>query len=304
MVAEFLREDGSSGTYGLVKLGRSARAAVPALRGSHRPSALGTDWRGGRPYGDRAPGSGRGSGADRRPGPIREEASEVPEALGRLGPDASAALRALIGLVTKGEAWSAAVEALVRIDPEGKVCVPALIEALKSDDSLTVDTAALALRTLGPRAKEAIPALVATLTRKFKGGFEDERNPVADSMKALGRVGPEARSAIPALIRALKPRREVPAVRGGDFGNEEKEIDYEAAIVAAQVLAVFGPEAKGAVPALIEVLQAHDDNNDAGCWQARREAALAVWGGSGRTRGWPFRCFEKCWRRGLPRTPK
>jgi PBS lyase HEAT-like repeat len=57
---------------------------------------------------------------------------------------------------------------------------------------------------LGPRAKDAISALAASLTREFGEGFSNGYEPQASAAKALRRIGPGARSAIPALIAALK----------------------------------------------------------------------------------------------------
>ena len=64
--------------------------------------------------------------------------------------------------------------ALVQIDPEGTECVPALIAALKHEDDDVVDAAANYLGLLGPRAKDAVPALAMALTRDFNEDFDGE----------------------------------------------------------------------------------------------------------------------------------
>ena len=111
--------------------------------------------------------------------------------------------------------------------------------------SLTV--AAESLSLLGPRAKDAVPALAAAMTRKLPDalGF-DNYNPHLSAARALRRIGPAAQSAIPALIAALKP----------------DESGYPEA--AADVLGSFGPGAKAAIPALMELLGLPDEDDDRG----------------------------------------
>ncbi len=163
------------------------------------------------------------------------------------------------------------IEALVRIDPEGKLCIPTLIRALGNEDVSVDATAASALGLYGPRSIQAVPALVAVMKRNLGKGLGDLEGPSVEAIKALGRIGPGARSAIPALIAAIKPTHVVPSRRA--LGTEQDEIDYSTATAAARVLGSFGPEARTAVPALIDVLRdrVKDDDN----WEVRREAALA-----------------------------
>jgi hypothetical protein len=52
------------------------------------------------------------------------------------------------------------------------------------------------------------------------------------------------------------------------------EIDYDNATAAAKILGTIGAEAKAAIPTLIEVLQADDEDGETG--ELRREAALAL----------------------------
>src|SRR5262249_21643490 len=81
---------------------------------------------------------------------------------------------------------------------------------------------------MGPTAKDAVPALVATL----REGDHDEAWAASD---ALCKIGPQARAAIPVLVDALKRP--------------------QAAQWAVKVLQAIGPEA---VPALIQGLHAPD----------------------------------------------
>jgi HEAT repeat protein len=269
----FLREAKSGAAYDLSRLGPKAKAAIPSLRGALTDQRLQVRIDAAVALVFIAPPAPEAvpvliDALEHHP----EEGYQVPEALGRLGPDAKAALPTLIGLVRGGTPGSGDVEALAQVDPEGKVCVPALVTALGDKDPSVSDAAARALGLLGPAASEAIPALAATLKRDFMQPFENEGSPLVAAAKALGRIGPDARSAIPALIRALQVRHFVPA--GGDLGMEQDQVDYKAAIAAAQVLGSFGPEAKASVPTLIDVLRAREKDDDN--WEVRREAALAL----------------------------
>jgi HEAT repeat protein len=193
------------------------------------------------------------------------DVEDVPNALARFGPRASAAMPELIGLISNGSPDTDLHKAVVQIDPEGKSCVPALIAALKDDDPGIVSAAANCLAVLGPRAKEAIPDLAATLTREFHQSFLNADNPQASAARALRRVDPQARSAIPALISALEYRHliagEPPDCRGAE--------------AAAAVLGSYGDKAKAAVPGLIRAIRTRDKDDEN---QVVRHAAVRALG--------------------------
>lgn len=195
-----------------------------------------------------------------------EESHFVYEPLGRLGPAASAALPTLIDLVEKGDLDFICPQALVRIDPEGRVCIPALITALKNQDSSIVQEACESLGILGPRAARAVPALIEAVFRDHDLRVGEE-HPNVSAVKALVRIRPAAGVAIPRLIETLKIVRK----------SEDNELAGDRFVVAeaaARALGAFGPEARDAVPALIRVLESHaKDDED---WQLRREAAIAL----------------------------
>src|SRR5436305_11154838 len=89
--------------------------------------------------------------------------------------------------------------------------------------------AAYVLGEMGPKAKEAIPALVEALKRQPMPGES-----VADNAAlALGKIGPEA---VPALVRVL--------------GDNAAATAWPH---AATALKVIGPGARDAVPVLTEV---------------------------------------------------
>ncbi len=139
--------------------------------------------------------------------------------------------------------WSAAV-ALGKIGPDAKAAVPALIEALKDENSEMRRRVAVALGNIGPDAKAAVPALIEAL--------KDENKNVRDSAAvALGTLGPDAKAAVPVLIEALK--------------DEGMVVRRE----AAGALGEIGPDAKAVVPALIAALKDED-------WRVRGQAAEAL----------------------------
>jgi HEAT repeat protein len=187
----------------------------------------------------------------------------VPDALARLGPKAGTALPLLIRLVIEGSSQTEYLKAMVMIDPNGEACVPALIAALKHEDDDTALVAAHCLGALGPRARDAIPALTVVLTREHDAPFWPGRNPQVAAAKALRRIGPVAKSAIPAIIRTFESRHIGDVIQ-----------DYETAAAAAESIGSFGTEARSAIPALVEALRSRD--KDADDRPIRRAAALAL----------------------------
>jgi HEAT repeat protein len=86
---------------------------------------------------------------------------------------------------------------LGRLGPEAAAAVPALTEALKNPNTLVRQNAALALGEVGPAAKGAVSALAEVLR-------DPEWVVRRQAALALGRLGPDARSAAPALQRLTR----------------------------------------------------------------------------------------------------
>lgn len=191
------------------------------------------------------------------------------DALGSLGPKASAAAPALAALTRDRRSRYEAVHALVQIDPKHEAICPALIDLLLADrpeyGDFNDNTWVIAtLGEMGPQAASAVPALARVLEASDRSSVQSE------AMKALGRIGPSApKEALAALVRAFKDKRAsrlrtppslalcsmgaaaAPAVpdllallKAGDSRSEE----------ACWVLGAIGPAAKAAVPALVALL--------------------------------------------------
>jgi HEAT repeat protein len=195
------------------------------------------------------------------------------EAMQRLrlcGPQAAPATRAIVALLTDETIGREARLTLARI---GEPAVPDLIGALKSEDEQVRWWAAQALEEIGPAAKAAIPALVAS--------FEDPVRPVQNAASALAgmgtlalrdvtsiladpksspdarvgaaqtiaSIGPRAKETIPLLTEALKDDRR-PARKGSVSVQQ----------AAIRSLGAIGPEASGATMAIISFLSDKDRN--------------------------------------------
>jgi HEAT repeat protein len=125
----------------------------------------------------------------------------------------------------------------------GSAAVPALVEALKQEGGNK--EAATVLGLIGPRAADAVPALMEVL--KDRHTPADRREAAAF---ALGRIGTPAADIVPALIAALK--------------DEKPEVRQR----AADALAWIGPPAREAVAALVAAIKDDDDKVAAAACQA------------------------------------
>jgi HEAT repeat protein len=127
-------------------------------------------------------------------------------------------------------------------DPANKAKVAELIKNLDDRDAQIRHQAVKSLGDMGPKAKEAVPALIKTF------GDPELRT---YAFRALGAIGREAKETVPALIKTL----------AGPDANVRQG--------AARALGQIGPKAKDAVPELIRLL----GDPDAG---VRRGAATAL----------------------------
>ena len=226
--------------------------------------------------------------------PVAETAAR---ALGALGPRAKEAMPALLDLIrdTSGtferfgpedgqdnyEARGEAAIAAARIDPRSDELVRVLGDSLQNDDRIRGEVA-VALGLIGPEAKDMVPFLIrlAGPNPRFPyeltcacaavaiepdnrlavermldrlppkpGSFDDDHWALLRT--ALVRAGARSRPAIPVLIEVLQ-----------DSSRDQEN--------AARTLATFGPEARSAIPALLDPL--------ADGWMHLRPEAIAALG--------------------------
>jgi HEAT repeat protein len=195
------------------------------------------------------------------------------EAVGQLGPRAASLAQWVERILAHKELGPAALEALVKLGPEGKRAVPKLVTQLKAEDPATRIAALRMLGTMGSVAKDAVPAIVTAL-----GDKNDEAR--SEAFWALTRVGAEAKPAVPELIALAKAsgaHRWMAVEVLGKIGSDAKEAvpvlvpllgsdKHLERLHAAQALGRIGPAAKDAVPALRPLL--HDPERGVRAWAA------------------------------------
>src|SRR6185295_7454975 len=127
------------------------------------------------------------------------------ETLGFIGAAHTGALRAILACVAESDdvISETDVRALRRIDTAHVQLVPLLAEALSSSNWKVRYHAAEALREFGPRAKPAVPALAAALSR---ADSTDKHYWVGAYLEALRAVGPGAVEAADQIVRLLPER--------------------------------------------------------------------------------------------------
>ncbi|MBI1831369.1 MAG: HEAT repeat domain-containing protein [Planctomycetes bacterium] len=153
------------------------------------------------------------------------------EALGEYGPVAKDAIAQLVALFNDKDGYACIQAAFAVWKIEGKTdrAVPALVALLKATSDRTLpDHAAAALGTIGPAAKDAIPALTAELK-------SDRVALRVSAAGALWKITQKPEPTLSVLIAAL----------------ETKQFDIEVSpdhIIG--ILEDMGPQARSAIPAL------------------------------------------------------
>jgi HEAT repeat protein len=176
------------------------------------------------------------------------------QAMGRIAPKSDGAVRLVENLVADSNRLTRvyAVLALGRMNPNSVLAVPALIRALRDSDVTVRAHAAVVLGELGPQARDAVPELRNLLNM----GDSYTRQPAA---VALWRIDRDTNS-VPPLIAELKqaiqpgPRllfpRPASTGPGLRFSNPATTCQ-----VCLKTFAEMGPQAKAAVPAIMEAIR-------------------------------------------------
>jgi HEAT repeat protein len=204
--------------------------------------------------------------------------------LSEIGPEAKPAVPLLTELLTdrSDHLRIHAAAALWSIDRQPQTVLPVAVDVLHraaaSEDPfslLSLLSAIGVLGAMGPEAKEAVPELVALIEDERQGFFPKGfyRDVV---LEALAAIGPEAKAAVPAVTKLLKAKEGFTRVLAAyalwridrqtqvalavflkELANRKEEL---VPIMAARALSDMGPEAKPAVPALLELLKSRDAN--------------------------------------------
>jgi len=176
----------------------------------------------------------------------------VAEDLAQLGSKAREAIPALRLALSAKEARVRfdAAQALAAIDPSATDAIPVLIEALdhRADETVEVRKVPQLLAQLGPKAKVALPALLAQLTPEW---------PDPEILRAVVQIDPLGQQCIPALIQALKHK------------------DSEVVFTASECLGLLGPRARTSIPSLVVVIDS-DLGADSLNWEPRVSAINAI----------------------------
>jgi HEAT repeat protein len=153
--------------------------------------------------------------------------------LGKIGLGAKAALPIMIAAFKDKENDAflrrRALISAGMVAPEDKGLLTSLLESLQSKtDFEDCRSAILTIQTMGPAAKETVPALLVLLQANDVRPAELASSLPVEIVNALGRIGPEARAAIPHLIDTLKcktndPLRVATAWALGEMGSAAKE---------------------------------------------------------------------------------
>jgi HEAT repeat protein len=223
---------------------------------------------------------------------VRLKAAKALVAMGPLAAEANGYLSRALKDENK-EVRRTALSALWQLRENAGVAVPNLVELLRDDDIVVRRMAASILGYVGPRAKAAVPALVKALKDPDEGVGQDMQGSVSHvAVFSLEAIGPAAHAAIPALLEESKingSHLQLYAIRAlGSVACADKtvlaalmefvkdKVRPEVRIAAGRALTRIGPDAKDALPLLLEALQDKETRGRAGASPLRASAAQAL----------------------------
>ncbi|MHC4405315.1 MAG: M56 family metallopeptidase, partial [Planctomycetota bacterium] len=199
-------------------------------------------------------------------------------ALGNMGPKAKSAVPALVDAMKDDETLCLAEDALEKMGPAAKAAVPGLTEILGGTDLGASHCAARVLAAIGPDAREAVPALIACLQRRNDPWGQ------LSLCTSLATLDPKSSQAIEALTRLadgpcrdIQPAAHFHLVKMGETGASHFQALIDALedsnprvrLTAAAYLGRLGKDASEATPSLLAALDDVDP-------EARVEAAHAI----------------------------
>jgi HEAT repeat protein len=148
------------------------------------------------------------------------------------------------------------VRTLSRLGPLADSAVPILIMLLRSEENGEV---ARTLGEIGPAASSAVPELLGRLKAgqtQFGSAY----------LEAIGKIGPAASAAVPALVHwlnnpdSLTTRSSSPSAFVSEAATQRMLDSWSKYL--AQALGRIGPEARDAIPKLVELAQDAEDSRD------------------------------------------
>jgi HEAT repeat protein len=213
-------------------------------------------------------------------------------AVARLDPDDEAAVKAIRDHLRRDDAGvrCAAAEALGGLGPRASSALPALLRALRDDNGFVREAAAdaVGLVAASPPKAEAVDALAALLR-------DERAYVRTAALRSLRSFGPHAWPALPALREGLLAPHHDPGLRDFDAAAvawlarfDPPPVDFLAEVLtdhrfqyatrraAVQQLGALGPQARPAFPALRRVLREPQSDDGDGRGPLRLDAAEAL----------------------------
>jgi HEAT repeat protein len=201
---------------------------------------------------------------------VRREAAV---ALAKVQGDSDLTVPALIAALKDSDVWvrDRAIGSLGELGPRAKAAIPALLEIMKQSPGRETDTSGRAIAALQKIDPEIIrPLLVKELS-------SPDASTRAQAVRALGGLGDAAKDALPAMEKLLKDpdnkvrvvaaqavwkmdRAKVSAVVPVFIEGLRDQTSWYNRGTSAHLLGQIGPEAKAAIPVLMETLKdQHED---------------------------------------------
>ena len=198
---------------------------------------------------------------------------EIVQALEKIGCDTDELMPPLVRMVEKQQAQEIVFANLTRLGPKAKPAVPALLASLKDAKRLDTDAALKLLEKLEVEPERVIPILIEGMKK------DPKQKDVCDltafdtaGLDYLGRLGPKAKSAVPGIVQALKV---IDDALGNSYsvpgGREVRKLYIDA-------LGQIGPAARDALPLLKKIAARYQENGYGEAAGTTRRAIATIQG--------------------------